>query len=744
MRHGPRLGCDHLIVLVLITAFCIGCSRPYSTDLLRAEQAERDGSNAAALKIYESVLPRIPAGETRTRGFVQMRMGACLLQIGKPNEAFLSFQQAVASDSQNLEAHRRVAEMLLLGGATQKAAEELNAILQKRPDDAAAIGTLGAVHASVGNVQSAVPLLERSFRLNSTDSQVAITLAELYNRLDRTSEARTVLVQSASRNGNSETWLALGRLEEQEGKPDAAESAYRSAVKASDSVAANLRLAQFLQRAARIDEATKILQRVDSMRRESPPTLGDFYLYTGRPVAAAQIYSQEVLSRAQPNTELLSRYIEARIATQRPDEDNDSLERYSSHLDAVAVTVLSAELALKQGNLPLAEVHGESLSALAPESASALYIRGSVLRRSGKRAEAKSAWNAALEIDPKHIPTRLLLAFENLNEGDLPSAEEHAAEVVREEPANIQALLLYARSLAAQKKWQSSEAIARRALIVHPQEPTAHAILGVSLLNQKDYASALTEFERALIYDSESLDALNGLLDLYSRGHITYRTIRKMEAVAAAPPSSAPLLEVAGRLYAAKRHGTDAVRALRRSLAIEPRRSSAALKLAQLYSEQGDFDSARKFSGIALGIKAPGMKALLEARDSENRGDYESAIKLYENAVRTGEPTGAAANNLAWIYADRATNLERAQELAQRATELDSTNPATWDTLGYVQLRRRDFSGAIATLTSAATLVEKKSTSPATREAFYTHLAQAYANAGLPEQAESVRRKTLK
>ena len=56
---------------------------------------------------------------------------------------------------------------------------------------------------------------------------------------------------------------------------------------------------------------------------------------------------------------------------------------------------------------------------------------------------------------------------------------------------------------------------------------------------------------------------------------------------------------------------------------------------------------------------------------------------------------GVAANNLAWIYAQRSINLDRALELAKSAHQSLSRDPGVMDTLGYVYLRRREYDQAI-------------------------------------------------
>jgi tetratricopeptide (TPR) repeat protein len=738
-----------LALPLLALLFLSACSGSYSEDLLRAQQEDLQGDTAGALKAYEHALTRVPSRDHRTASIVQLRIGLCQLRLAQPNEAFLSFQKAVMLDAQNLEAHRRMAELLLMGGATQKAAEELTKILKKDPDDASAIGTLGAAYASAGDTNAALQLLERSFSLNAGDPQVAITLAELYNRLNRPDDARRTLIQSATRNsGQGDAWLALGRLEEQEGRPEAADSAYRSAVKADDSVRNNLRLAQYLQRAARLPEAEAVLRRVDAKQPGQPSMLADFLLISGRADAATAAYAQGRPPREPLEGTLIARSIEARVgsrdaASAQPQARaaRELLVQQQERLDPVTRSVLQAEIALVERDLPSAEVHARAAVAAVPNSVPAWYVLGLVLKQSGRRADAKAAWNTAFQAEPGYVPTRLALAAENLDEGDLITAEEQVTPVVREEPANLSALVLYARVLEAQKRWDSAESIARRALEVDPSDPQIHVVLGNVHAGRKQFGDALVDYQRALALDSQSVPALEALMNLYKRGVLTRASIARMENVASQPPASAPLVEIAGRLYAERGLYADAARALQKSLVLDPRRSSAALALMQLSLRQNDTRGAAAWAVTAFRGTVPAIAELVQGREAELRSERAKAINHYESALRLGEPSGAAANNLAWIYAQQGVRLDRALDLARRASELDPKNPAIWDTLGAVLLRRRDYTAAADALTSARKLSESSGASVASRRQIYKHLAEAYAGAGLPARAEEMQRK---
>ena len=80
--------------------------------------------------------------------------------------------------------------------------------------------------------------------------------------------------------------------------------------------------------------------------------------------------------------------------------------------------------------------------------------------------------------------------------------------------------------------------------------------------------------------------------------------------------------------------------------------------------------------------------ALARLGDANASAPFLSAIADTDEAVRASATAGVAANNLAYIYATRGEQLERAQELAQRAKQTMPDRPDVNDTLGWVYYRR--------------------------------------------------------
>ena len=752
------------IMLVCLLALASGCSSSYNTGLLRAEQFEHQGDFAAALTLYERTLPRIPSSYRRQVSSAHLHAGGCALKLHRFKEAFAHYQKAVDADDTNLDAQLHLAELFVMGGLPQQGLSQVEVVLHRQPENAAALFLLGSITAAAGNPSQAIVFFEHSLNNDPTRENTAIALAELYNRVEKVGQARAVLLRASAANTHS--WmaaLALGRLEEQEGRSQDAENAYRTAVAANDSAVTNQRLALFLQRAGRIPEAEEVLRHIDSLRPASTNALADFQLVSGRPDAALQSYKENLQPRTLSATEpplaaTVSRLIEAELqsastsgdALSKSAEDSKHLtlahsllDEHRQILDEATIAILECEIALAEGNISKAETQVMIAMARAPESASAHYVRGLVFKLQDKVAEAKAEWNTALELDAEHVPSHIAMAGQCLSDKDAATADEQISSVVRDEPGNVAALNLYARVLLAEGRLGPARGILGRSLALDRNRLESQVILGDIEVAQQRYGLALIAYQKALLTHPDSSQALSGLLNLYRKGTINRSVLQQMEKVADASPSSAWLMEITGRLY--EEHGwhADAVRALSRAVEIDAQRASAALALTNVYYAKGNSVLANQtvLASRSIGSASPGATAMIAAAKAQEQGDNNSAIRNYEAAIKHGEPSGAAANNLAWIYAQQGTRLDRALKLALSAVERNPKDAAILDTLGVVYLKRHDYSAAAETLKKAVSLSENRrlkstaATPERLQSQLYQHLAAAYSGAGMTSEA---------
>ena len=725
---------------LLSLAILAGCSNSHK-ELARANALQKAGKTVEAREVYESLLPRARSKSAQSQIYVQI--GECEWTLERHAEALSAFLKAAELDSNNLSAQLHLAQLFLAGGVPDRALVFADIVLSHDPKNLDAMAVAAGAYAYLGNMSASIARFQEVLQRDPGREDAAVTLAQIYSSQGRTDEAANVLRTSAAKAPKSAAiQLAIARLEEEQGHPQDAEAAYRKAVSVKDDADTNLRLAQFLERSARIDEAEAVLRKVDSQRPSKPFALADFQLAAGKGTDASQHYldmlmKQENKAGDTGAASLAARAIESKLALasqqtgskreQTLMEARTALGTHRAVLGEAMTSVLAAEFNLVDGDPHAAESLARGALEAHSDLTSARYVLGLALSREGKDGEARAEWQSVLDDDPNFVPARLSLAEMSLAQGDATGAEQFVIPVVRQEPANLAALALFGRVLIAEKQYPAANSIALRYEAVDKASPVPHLLMGEAALAQKRLAYALLEFEQAVVLDPNSAEAMDGLVRVYRMGTITRPMLQHMEKTAMAPPSSPALMEIAGRLYAQHGWAQDAARCYQKTLQLDPRRTTAALELASIEARAGDQEAA-KSSAAATSISNSELMAAIR-KDDESNGP--AAIRAYEEALKKGDSTGVAANNLAWIYAKNGTNLDRALELAQRAREANPMNPAVTDTLGFVLLKRRDYSMALAELKHADQLLKaQKSKDSQLADAIHAHLAEAYRNVG--------------
>jgi len=756
-RTGP--GFSGLIyALLAIAVISLAVFTLYPAPQRRFERAislEKQGKYGPALAEFKKLLPLIPVTEVEALSQTQTHMGECYWQLEQPNEALRMFEQAIETDGDNLAARLHAGEIYLAGGLPQRSAEQAAFVVARQPRNIDALTLLGSAYAGMGHYGIAASFFTRVLEGDPSQAVVAIQLADLYARADESGKARDVLQRSIAANPrDAGLRMALGRVEEHEGDLAAAESAYRGAVLASDTAQTNRRLAQFLERAGRHIEAELILRRLDARNPGQPSALAEFEISAGRAPSAAQRYLRELQmlgtekkgdQHAETIAGIAARLVEADLAAlpldrptgaaaSRTAEARAHLDQYRQRLDETTINILEAEIALAEGALPAAQTRAETAVSRSPHSAAAHYVLGIIRYAADNRAGARTEWQSALENDPAFLPARLALGRLSFEAQDVAGAQQQLSAVLREEPANLQALLLFSRVLLAGRQYAAAAAIAQRAAGLDASLAEPQIVLGEVFLQRGRPGNALLHFQKAILLDPHDQGAIDGLTRVYRSGRVTRPMLRRMETVAGNEPASATLFEVVGRLYADRGWYADAIRAFQSALRLEPKRSTAAAALAKAFAATG------KVSAAASSVQGTGSGSgeLLAGLQAQKNNDVLKAIGHYEAAVGRGEPSGAAANNLAWLYAQQSSRLDRALTLAQRARDIAPQNPAFLDTLGYVHLQRREYTAAITALKAAVNLAELRADSEVLPQS-RGHLATAYRLAGQPDAADRVR-----
>ena len=150
--------------------------------------------------------------------------------------------------------------------------------------------------------------------------------------------------------------------------------------------------------------------------------------------------------------------------------------------------------------------------------------------------------------------------------------------------------------------------------------------------------------------------------------------------------------------------------ALQKAIELQPDSPTAYLFLAQLYAGANQKDKALADLNqlVARNPKDVGALTLLGMVQDQQK-DYAAARDTYEKILVINPKFGVVLNNLAYLYAERFDQLDKARELAQRARESMPQDPSVADTLGWILSRQHEYPRALTLLQENA---EKYPTEP--------------------------------
>lgn len=284
-----------------------------------------------------------------------------------------------------------------------------------------------------------------------------------------------------------------------------------------------------------------------------------------------------------------------------------------------------------------------------------LYRQGLALAAEGRTHEALESYRAAAEHGERIAGLLRNLGLAHLELGDLTAAEERFLEAIELEPLNQDAMynlaVLYSYSgrVAESIRWYE------RLGAQNPEYPEVYLNWSIELIRAGRLTEAGAVVERALALD----------------------------------PTLGPAVEVrdavAGGLEIGGEEGV-----LEAQRVVDPLAVGGTLQLAGRYLERGD---VRKAIELYREVAQKSPESVLAAHGLGyglvRAGQFDEAAVAFRRLLELDPGSADGRNALAFIFAVTGDSLERAEELAEEALELDPRLSAYWyDTLGWVRYRR--------------------------------------------------------
>jgi tetratricopeptide (TPR) repeat protein len=332
-----------------------------------------------------------------------------------------------------------------------------------------------------------------------------------------------------------------------------------------------------------------------------------------------------------------------------------------------------------------------------------------------------------------------------------------AAEHAGDDPAILRDIADY---YAASQQVREAIPLYLRLLELQPEDTTAREKLatGFVITNQRDKAiEMLDQIIKQHPEKYQPYDLLAGLLD--DAGRAAQRTNQPTEAKslfskAAAnyeqsmlinPARVANYLHLAELLLGPLKENERAIKILTEARERFPGVPEIIYYLAIAQREAkrpeqavGTFEEALHEAELEDSEMANARFYFEYGAAAEAAGLYDKAADLFKKSIAM-DPTSAADayNYLAFMWADRNSHLDEAEEMIKRALQIDPNNGAYIDTLGWLEFRRGKFDAALSDLLRAAKKITRDD------PIVFEHIGDTYAKLNKIPQAMEAWQKAL-
>lgn len=669
-------------------------------------------------------------------------LGIAYLQNQEPAKAAASLSQALALDSNLIEAALALAELDVRRGDAAAAIATLTPLIKQHPKLAPAYHLLAAAYAARGTPDDALAVYRDLLRQNPKDAQAHFQTALLLLQQNKRSDARAALEQVLDLTTNSfpavsllvELDLAdrdfvgaarrarelaerfpqaapphylLAKIHLAQQQHDEAEVELLKALELDPAFRpAYTTLARLYVAANKHDQALLRLEAALQRNPNDPASLamvGMLYENKRDYAKAAEAYQR--LLQVQPRSVLAQNnlaYILAEHLGQLAQGHDLARRAREAEPGNPYVADTLGWILFKRGDYSLAlSLLQEAADKLAEEP-EVLFHLGMTHYALGNEASARVAFENALRLGKEfagRAEAERRLALLNLD----PTASDAAAVAalesrLREQPDDTVALLRLAAAHEKVGAYDKAKAAYERVLGSNPKTVpalTRLAELKATHLNQPTEALTLARQARNLAPDSPDIGLVLGRLALSAGDHAWAMSLLQ-DSVRRQPGQPEAHYHLAWAAYALGRlaEARAAMQQFTLGQAGSPLAAEADrfLKLTAFYPNPEPASQAEALVTETLQRQPNHLPALLvSALLKEKAGNADAARSIYEGILARYPAFAPAAKQLAALYADRFGDYDKAFALAVKAREALPEDPVVAKTLGKVVYRRGDF-----------------------------------------------------
>ena len=772
VRRGRRT-CALLLLLGAWAA--LGCGPNTQNQLAEIRALQEAGQFDASI----SPLRRLLSRESQSPE-ANFRLGLALQQSGRPSLAVFPLQKAAATDAYSVQAGLLLASTLASSQSYVESIRAYDRVLESEPENTAALFGRGRSQLAIGRPTEALESSQQLLLLRPDDQLAIVLQGSALLDLDRPEEAEAALVgvfeRAAAANDPNDAARKCGALglfyRSQDNHKGAGETFSRCIAEYPLNAQLRQHASDFFLARANNERAIGVWRTAVAATPEDlalRAKLAEILASVGSSAKALEVLEESVELFDSPQAwRMLAGYQRSRGNLVPAREALEaSLERSRTIAPSLQFTL--ADMLIEEGNYARAAGIADGLE----EPSYRAMIRGAILLRQNKPAEALEMLDSGLKLYPNNAGARYLAGQAALGAGDKERALAEFREAIRVSETETDAALRLAELHFQKGEYLNARQFANRHIAKRIySEPDAHVVSARSSIILGDYEAAestlnalrqnspnqptayleFAELERRKSGPEAALAVLQeGGFDLAQlENEAVLRAVAQdmlsldqgaaaLELVtkaANANPELATFHDLRGRLLLEAGQTGEAEREF--SLALDRDSEFAPSLEAQgtLALRAGDFAQARaQYDRAAQADPGNAQYVYLKAQTEYLQSNLQSAAELFGQALELDSAHVGAHNDLAWLMASEGRDLESALDHAALAARLNP-NADTLDTLGFVYLQLGDSKKAVGVLSKA---LEIRPNSPSIE----FRLGKALSESGDQEAAREMLNKAL-
>lgn len=652
--------------------------------ILQGDIAHYQNKLNLAEKFYSRALGTLQSSDIITTNRVQVlnKLSETLIQQGRTSEAY-TYQKLLADANPEYHSAQQKFKLALSEygkGELNKAKEILTELHQQFPNEKSSATLLGLIQYQLGDSSKASEIFDHFIDTETATAPLLQAAAQAKFKQNLAVEAVEMLKLAAEQQPNDSAILATYGLAALDANPEdnaAALSIEKSLALNTSQQRLRLALAKHYQATNKQEQAFAQLETA----------------YKNQPLdhAIQQAYFHSLF---------------------RQNDSNKSLQAVkdfqSNHPDEAQGEMLLGWHYTNQSKYELAKRAINNFMQIGGNKSNGYAALAQVHEKQSQWEQAANYWRQALSEDPSSnmAYSRLFNALNKTNERD--SGIAFLRELESSHPSEWKPSVALAQLLSRSSKFD--EAI-QHASVAEKRAPGNRAIkavlasthykYGLNLRKLKQLPKAKQQVLVATRLYPANIGYLSALINIEIDLNNTIEAKKLITQLPDTEEAQGARFYLLGLTFIKEKNAPEALSALEQSWQANPNDINGQAIYNILNKLGNHIDAANFLASWQEKLPTSAKATLLRGLSAQKNNAMEDAIRWYEQTIALAPQQTAALNNLAWLYFEKEDT--RALDIATRAYETASTNPAVLDTYGWILFHNGNTQKAQEILKLAAT-----------------------------------------